>query len=173
MYKNFCITPFFKPVGYNWVLVNWPRAHCGVLQLTEASYLGPDSPRTSPRNETVKQCRRQMTVANYPVQWPSWTWCRKQWWNHSWHSSRVTLYQRCFAFIRPRTSLVYRYHVISRTQSHSAVFGCSPSRWIGWSNTHSASSCWWQLSNFCIGRIEYVPGGRHRLRQKQSLDSGI
>ena len=48
--------------------MNWPRAHCGVLQLTEASYLGPDSPRTSPRNETVKQCRRQMTVANSPVQ---------------------------------------------------------------------------------------------------------
>ena len=60
--------PFFEPVWYNRVLVNWPRAHCGVLQLTEASYLGPDSPRTSPRNETVKQCRRQMTVANYPVQ---------------------------------------------------------------------------------------------------------
>ena len=50
------------------------------IQLTEASYLGPDSPRTSPRNETVKQCRRQMTVANSPVQWPSWTSCRK-WWN--------------------------------------------------------------------------------------------
>ena len=43
-----------------------------------------------------------------------------------WHSSRVTLNQRCFAFIRPRTPLVYRYHVISRTQSHSAVFDCSP-----------------------------------------------
>ena len=76
-----------------------------------------------------EQCRRQMTVANSPVQWPSWTWCRK-WWNHSWHSSRVTLNQRCVAFIRPRTSLVYRYHVISRTQSHSAVFGCSPSGWM-------------------------------------------
>ena len=114
--------PFLEPV---WVLVNWPRVHCGVLQLTEASYLGPDSPRTSPRNETVKQCRCQMTVANSPVQWPSWTWCR-QWWNHSWHSSRVTLNQRCFAFICPRTPLVYRYHVFSRTQSHSAVFGCSP-----------------------------------------------
>ena len=68
--------PFFEPVWYNRVLVNWPRAHSGVLQLTEASYLGPDSPRTSPRNETVKQCRRQMTVANSPVLWPSWTWCR-------------------------------------------------------------------------------------------------
>ena len=117
---------FFEPVWYNKVLVNWPRAHCKVLQLTEASYLGPNSPRTSPRNETVKQCRRQMTVANSPVQWPSWTWCRK-WWNHSWHSSRITLNQRCFAFIRPHTPLVYRHHVISRTQSHSAVFGCSPS----------------------------------------------
>ena len=110
--------PFFEPVWYNRVLVNWPRAHCRVLHLTEASYLGPDSPRTSPRNETVKQRRRQMTVAISPVQWPSWTWCRK-WWNHSWHSSRVTLNQRCFAFIRPRTPLVYRYHVISQTQSHS------------------------------------------------------
>ena len=32
---------FFEPVWYNRVLVNWPRANCGVLQLTEASYLGP------------------------------------------------------------------------------------------------------------------------------------
>ena len=70
-----------------------------------------------------------MIVANSPVQWPSWTWCRK-WWNHSWHSSRVTLNQHCFAFIRPCTLLVYRYHVISRTQSHSAVFSCSPSGWM-------------------------------------------
>ena len=123
--SEFYITPFFEPVWYNRVLINWPRAHCGVLQLTEASYLGPDSPRTSPRNETAKQCRRQMTVANSPVQWPSWTWCRK-WWNHSWHSSRVTLNQRCFAFIRPRTPMVYRYHVISRT----LFFGCSPSGWM-------------------------------------------
>ena len=61
-----------------------------------------------------------MIVANSPLQWSSWTWCRK-WWNHSWHSSRVTLNQRCFAFIRPRSPLVYRYHVISRTQSHGAV----------------------------------------------------
>ena len=115
--------PFFEPVWYNRVLVNWPRAHSGVLQLTEASYLGPDSPRTSPRNETVKQCRRQM--ANSPVLWPSWTWCRI-WWNHSWDSSRVTLNQRCFVFIRPCTHQVYRYYVISQTQSNSAVFGCSP-----------------------------------------------
>ena len=64
--KKFCKN--FFPGVYNRVLVNWPRAHCGVLQLTEASYLGPDSPRMSPRNETVKQCRRQMTVANSPVQ---------------------------------------------------------------------------------------------------------
>ena len=70
-----------------------------------------------------------MTVANSPVQWPSWTWWQK-WWNHSWHSSRITLNQHCFAFIRPHTLLVYRYHVISRTQSHSAVFGCSPSGWM-------------------------------------------
>ena len=66
--SEFYITPIFEPVWYNRVLVNWPRAHCGVLQLTEASYLGPDSPRTSPRNETVKECRRQMTMANSPVQ---------------------------------------------------------------------------------------------------------
>ena len=43
----------------------------------------------------------------------------------SWHSSRGTFNQRCFAFIRPRTPLVYRYNVISRTQSHGAVFGCA------------------------------------------------
>ena len=31
----------------------------------------------------------------------------------------VTLNQRCFAFIRPRTPLVYKYPVILRTQSHN------------------------------------------------------
>ena len=168
MYQNFISRHLSNQSGIM-ILVNWTRAHCGVLQSTEASSLGPDSPRTSPRNETVKQCRSQMTVANSPVQWPSWTWCRT-WWNHSWHSSRVTLNQRCFAFIRPRTPLVYRYHVISRTQSHSAVFGCSPS---GWMEQHPPCVVVWQLSNFCIGRIEYGAGGRHRLTQKQSLDSGI
>ena len=115
MHKNFISRHFSNQSGI--------IAHCVVLRLTETSYLGPDSPRTSSQHEIVKQCRRQMTVAKSPVQWPSWTWCRK-WWNHSWHSSRVTLNQRCFASIRPRTPLVYRYHVISRTQSHSAVFGC-------------------------------------------------
>ena len=54
----------------------------------------------------------------------------RKWLNHSWHSSRVTLNQCCYAFIRPRTPLVYRYHVISRTHSHSAVFGYSPSGWM-------------------------------------------
>ena len=72
MHKNFISRHFSNQSGIITVLVNWPRAPCGVLQLTEASYLGPDSPRTSPRNETVKQCRRQMTVTNSPVQWPSW-----------------------------------------------------------------------------------------------------
>ena len=164
---NTCIRILYHAIFsnlYNRVLVNWPRVHCGVLQLTETSYLGPDSPRTSALNETVKECRRQMTVANSPVQR---TWCRK-WWNHSWHSSRVTLNQRCFAFIRPRTPLVYRFHVISRTQSHSVVLvaphpdGAAP--------TAGPTARRWQLSNFCIGQIEYVPSGRHRLRQKQSLD---
>ena len=120
MYQNFISHHLSNQSGII-VLVNWPRAYCRVLQLTEASSLGPDSPWTSPRNETVKQCRRQMTVANSPVQWPSWTWCWT-WWNHSWHSSRVTLNQRCFAYIRPRTPLAYRYHVISRTQSHIDCF---------------------------------------------------
>ena len=92
--------------------------------LTEASSLMPDSSRRSPWNETVKLSRRQITVANSPVQWPPWTWCRT-WWHHSWHSHLKSAY---FAFIRPRTPLVYRYHVISWNQSHSTVFGCSPSR---------------------------------------------
>ena len=123
MYHNFISRHFSNQSGII-VLANGPHAHCGVHHLTEASSPGPDSPRTSPRNETVQQYRSQMTVANSPVQWPSW------WWNHSWHSSRVTLNQHCFTFIRPPTPLVYRYHAISRTQSHSAVFGCSPSGWM-------------------------------------------
>ena len=164
MYQNFIWHHFSDQSGII-VLVSRPRAHCGVLQLTAASSLGLDSPRTSPRNETVKQCRRQMIVVNSPVQWPSWTWCRT-WWNHSWHSSRVTLNQRCFAFIRLRTPLVYIHHVISQTQSHSTVFGCSPS---GWMEQHPLRL----VEHFCIGRIEYGWHRRHRLTQKQSLDSGI
>ena len=162
--------PFFEPVWYNRVLVNWPRAHSGVLQLTEASYLGPDSPRTSPRNEPVKQCRRQMTVANSPVLWPSWTWCRI-WWNHSWDSSRVTLNQRCFVFIRPCTHQVYRYYVISQTQSHSAVFWLLPNRG-GWSSTDSGSLFDSWATSVLVGFNMDRTGGSD-WTQKQSLDSGI
>ena len=53
-----------------------------VLRLTETSSLRPDSPRTSPRNETVKLSRRQMIVASYSMEWLSGTWCRT-WWYHS------------------------------------------------------------------------------------------
>ena len=85
MYQNFTSRHFSKHAGIIF-FVNWLLAYCGVLRLTEASSLRPDSPRASARNETVKLRRRQMTVANSPVQWPSWTWCRT-WWNHSWHSN--------------------------------------------------------------------------------------
>ena len=37
------------------------KIYLGFVSLTEASYLGPDSPRTSPRNETVKQCNLRAT----------------------------------------------------------------------------------------------------------------
>ena len=63
MYQNFISRHFSNQSGIIF-LVNWPRAHCGVLQLTETSSRVPDSPRTSPRNETVKQFRRQMTVSS-------------------------------------------------------------------------------------------------------------
>ena len=147
MYPNFISRHSSNQSGII-VFVNWPCARCVALQLAEAIYLGPDSPRMSPRNETVKQGRCQMTVANSPVQWPSWTWCRK-WWNHSWHSSRVTLNRRCFAFIRPRTPLVYRYNLISWTQSLGNVFGCA-SLFDSWAisvlvglNMHRASGTDW------------------------------
>ena len=125
MYQNFISRHFSNQSGII-ILVNWPRAYCGVLQLNEVSSLGPDSPRTSSRNETVKQCRRQMTVANSPVQWPSWTR-----WNYSWHNIRVTLNQRWFALIRPHTRLLYWYHDISLTQSHS----CRASLFDSWATS--------------------------------------
>ena len=82
--------------------MNRPRANCGVLRLAEASSLRPDSPRTLPQNETVKLPRRQMTLANSPVQWPTWTWCLT-WWNHSRHSNlkkiSVTLPSSVGAFL--------------------------------------------------------------------------
>ena len=118
-----------------------------------------------------------MIVANSPVQWPSWTWCRK-WWNHLCHSSRVTLNQRCFAFIRPRTPLVYRYHVISRTQSHSAVFGCSPFGMNTWSSTpgtarrHVIDS--WATESVLVGLNMYRAGNDNnngRIRLSESAEN--
>ena len=140
MYQNF-ISRHFSNQSSIIVLVNWPRAHRGVLQLTEASSLGPDSPRASPRDETVKQCRRQMTMANSPVQWPSWTWCRT-WWNHSWHISWATLNQRCFAsFVR---ALLRSFHELRAT----GLFSVAPHR-DEWSSTHHASLCEsWATSAF-------------------------
>ena len=114
MYQNFISRHFSNQSGII-VLVYWSRAHCGVLQLTETSSLGPDSTRTSPRNETVKQCRRQMTVATSSGR-------------HEHDDKHDETIHDTVLDIRPRTPLVYKYHVISRTQSHSAVFGCSPSR---------------------------------------------
>ena len=97
-------------------------------------------------------------LANSPVQWPSWTWCRK-WWNHSWHSSRPTLNQRYIAFFRLRTPLVYRYHVISRTQSHSAVVGCA-SLFDSWATSvlvglkmYGVSGTDWGKTKFTFGNI--------------------
>ena len=55
-----------------------------VLWLIEASFLRPDSPQTSPWNETVKLFRRRMIVAIYPMDWSSGTWCLI--WCHSWYS---------------------------------------------------------------------------------------
>ena len=126
MYQNFISRHFSNQAGII-VFVNWPRAYCGVLRLTEAGFLRPDSPRTSPWNKTVKLCRRK------------WLWrilhCSGRHEHDAEHGDEtihdtVTLNQRCFAFIRPRTPMVYRYHVISRTLSHSAVFGRSRSGWI-------------------------------------------
>ena len=94
-----------------------------VLRFTEACYLRSDSPRTSPRNKIVKLSRRQMIMASFPMTWPSWTWCCTGW-NRSWHSC---LKSALFCPVRPRTPLVYRTHAVLRFQSHSAVFGCSPS----------------------------------------------
>ena len=120
MYYNFIYHHFSNQAGII-VFVNRPCVHCGFFRLTTASSLWSDFPRTSPRNEAVKLYKRQMTLANSPVQWPSWTWCRIRW-SHSCHSN---LKPALFCLHSPRTPLVFWYHVISRTQS--AAFGCSPS----------------------------------------------
>ena len=73
------------------------------------------------------------------MEWPSWTWCQT-WWNYSWNSH---LNQRYFAFIRPPTPLVHRYHVISRIQSYSAgIFGRSHRDQLNGTDRGV-----WQLSN--------------------------
>ena len=165
MYQNFISRHLSNLFG--WYNSSCKLATCPLRSSPidfKASSLGPDSPRASPRNETVKQCRRQMTVANSPVQWPSWTWCRT-WWNHLWHSSRVTLNQRCFAFIHPRTPLVYRSCHFANSEPQRC-FWLLP---IGMEQ-NTPRVVVWQLSNFCIGRIEYGPDGRHRLTKQVQLE---
>ena len=126
MYQNFISHCFANQSGIT-VLVNWPHAHCRVPKLTEASSLG----------RILRGRHQGMRLWNsVDVKW-LWRTLQSSGRHehdaehdeirHSSHSSRVTLNQRCFAFILPRTPLVSRFHVISRTQSHSAVFGCSPS----------------------------------------------
>ena len=108
-----------------------------------------------------------------PVEWPSWTWCRK-WWNHSWHSSLVTLNQRCFAFIRLHTPLVYSYHVISRTQSHSVVFGCTPSGWMPGAPIARRHLVTLLTVEQLLYWSDWICTGRTaQIEAKQSLDSGI
>ena len=172
MYQNFISRLFSNQSGIV-VLVNWPRAHCGILQLTEVSSLGQDSLRTSPRNETVKQRRRKVTVANSPVQWPSWTWCRTRW--HC--PCRVTLSLSNFkinavllSFVR---ALLCCIDIMSFRELRATVlFIVAPHRDES-VEQHSPRVVVWQLSNFCTGRIVYGPDGRHGFTQKQSLDSGI
>ena len=67
-----------------------------------------------------------MTVANSPVQWPSWTWCRK-WWTHSWHSSRVTLISVVLpSFVR---ALLRRLDImLFRELGATALFMVAPHR---------------------------------------------
>ena len=86
---------------------------CWVLRLTEASYLRPDSRRTSPWNDIVELS----WGSNDCSEWPSGTWCRT-WWNHSWHNFNH-LKSALFPFIRQRTPPVYRY-VILRILDYSA-----------------------------------------------------
>ena len=127
-----------------------PGAHCGVPKLTEASSLGSDSPRTSPRNETVKQCRRQMTVANSPV-----------------HAVAVMnmMPNMMKPFITQFSSNFKSPLFCLHSSAHSSgvLISC-----------HFANSeqqrCFWLLPihrAFCIGRIEYGPDGRHRLTQNK------
>ena len=82
--SEFYFTPSFKTR-----LAFFKSATCPlrsrVFRLTEASFLKPNSARTSPRNDTVKLSRRQLIVASHPIEWPPWIWCCT-WWNHSWHS---------------------------------------------------------------------------------------
>ena len=89
-------------------------------------------------------CRRQITVANSPAQWLSWTWCRKLW-NHSWRSSRVILNQRCFAFIRLRTLFGVRISCYFANSEPQRCFWLLPLGMNAWSSTHRASSRCWQF----------------------------
>ena len=102
----------------NWNKYAFKSASCPirspVLRLIEASYLKPDSPRTSPGNESAKQSRRRIIVR---VLW----WCCR----HEAIHDTITWNQHYFAFIRPCAPLVYKYYVISWNQNHSAdLFVC-------------------------------------------------
>ena len=87
------------------------------------------------------------------------TWCRKQWWNHSWHSSRVTLNQRCLpSFVR---ALLWCIDImLFRELRATALFLVAPNREECLAQHHSASSRCWQLSNFCIYWSNWICTGR-------------
>ena len=103
-----------------------------VFRLTEASPVRPDSPRTSPGNETVKLSRRQ-TVE---TEWPSWTWCRT-WWNYSWHSYiKSTLF--CIRSSAHSSGVKILCH-FANSELQRCFFGCSLS---GSTERHTSRGGW-------------------------------
>ena len=145
-HRIFCHAIFFNQTGMILKSATCPL-RSRVLRLTEASSRRPDSPRTSPQNETVKLSRRQMIVANYPMVS-----------SLNMMPDDETIHD---------VVIVCRYKVISRIESYSTGVWLPP----GSTERHQPQRLTvWQFlySSGCKG-----PDGRRRRMQRQNFDSGI
>ena len=105
-----------------------------VLPVAEASFLWPDSPRTSPGNEPEKPYRRRTIVPSSPMEWPSWTW-----WNHSWHSH---LKSRLFVIHSSVLLSCINIMPFCEFRVTALFFGCFPSGSTEWGPPRQTHRLW-------------------------------
>ena len=113
----------FKP-GWHFLKSATCPLRSRVFRLTEASFLRPDSPRTSKRNATVKLSNRQMIVTRYPMEWAAMNMMPDMMKPFMTQSLKISV--NLYSFVRAR--LFYIDIMSFREFKVTALFfGCSPS----------------------------------------------